>query len=235
MIAMSRVLGAGLLLGLAAAVVLAVAPPPAHAHPFGDPQTLAISGDGERVVAQWRAGGLDDLTLLGVALGVLPEDRIFLDGAVDVRDSDPAALAEAPEFADYLVQRIEISSGGEPCPLEVADVAALAHDGAQVVATCPAAGPVEVTSTMLTDLHPAYQLLATGPHGQRARYDVDHPSHTWTLGGAAEPAADEVSAADTGLGHSAAVQIGGVLAGVALLGAAAVVVRRRSRRAERAA
>jgi hypothetical protein len=227
-----RLLLAGLLLGLAASVAL---PAPAGAHPFGDPQTLALTEDGDAIVVRWQVGGLDDLTLLGVALGTLPNDRVFLDGAVDVREGDPAALAADPAFTDYLTERIQVAVRGEPCPLRVADLSDLAGEGARLVAGCPADGEVELTSTMLTDLHPAYQLLATGPDGQRARYDVDHPTHTWILGAAGDDTTPTHASAGAGLGRSAAVQIGAVLAGGALLTIAAVAVRRRTRRTERAA
>lgn len=238
MIGRLAVLVAALLLLAAAgpAPTATAAEPVRAAHPFGDPQTLTLSAEGDEIVAQWRVGGLDDLTLLGVALGTLPEDRVFLDGAVDVRPDDPAALAADPAFADYLTERIEITAADEPCPLRVDDVSDLAEEGARLVATCPTDGAVEVTSTTLTDLHPAYQLLATGPDGQRASYDVDNPTHTWTFGDAASDPAADAPAADTDLGRSAAVQIGAVLAGVALLAAIAVaVVRRRHRRLEQVA
>lgn len=225
-----------LLVGLAWPVILIAASAPADAHPFGDPQTLTLHADGDELIAQWQAGGLDDLTLLGVSLGVFPRNRVLLDGAIDTRPGDPEALAGDPAFAEYLTERIEITVDKEPCPVRVTDVSDLAEKGARLVATCRESGQVAVRSTMLTDLHPAYKLLATGPNGQRARYDVDHPTHTWSFGDSEGTSASGAAAAVTGLGRNAAIQIGAVLAGIVILTVAAVgVVRRRTRRLGRAA
>ncbi|MFD0744998.1 hypothetical protein ACFQ1L_26680 [Phytohabitans flavus] len=99
------------------------APAPARAHPFGDPQTVAISLDQARpevVRVRWKVGGLDDLTVLGVALGVLPRDRVMLDGAVFYQDSDAAAVGPSPRFAAYLRERITVTSDGRECAGTVA-------------------------------------------------------------------------------------------------------------------
>ncbi len=80
------------LVALAVAAAVLALPSPASAHPFGDPQTVSITPDEQRpdvVRVRWRVGGPDDLTLLGVSLGLLPADRILLDGAVDYRTTDP--------------------------------------------------------------------------------------------------------------------------------------------------
>lgn len=218
---------------LAASSLALTALSAASAHPFGDPQTLELSADGSRVQMRWTSGGADDLTLLGVSLGILPEDRVLLDGAVAVRDGDAAALAADPAFADYLTERIRVSVAGQRCPARVTEVADLLDEGAVVTARCPRAGAVEVTATVLTDLHPAYRLLAAGPDGQRAQYDVDRPTHTWTLGTAADGADPDSPAAETALGQSAGLQIGAVLAGVAAMaGLVLAGVRRGRRRAE---
>lgn len=60
------------LAALAAIGVVVVAPSPASAHPFGDPQTVGISLDEQRpevVHVKWRVGGPDDVTVLGISLG----------------------------------------------------------------------------------------------------------------------------------------------------------------------
>lgn len=225
MIGPSRGLRAGLL-GLVVPVLLVVTPAPAEAHPFGDPQTLAVDVEGDSVVAHWRVGGLDDLTLLGVALGLLPEDRVLLDGAVVPEPEDALVLAAAPEFADYLTEQIRVTGAdGSTCPLRLDDASAFAEQGARLVATCRDATTVDITATVLTDLHPAYRLLATGPNGQRAQYDVEHPTHTWVLNDTAAPAPDGDATAATG--RSALVQLSAVLGGIGVLAAAGVTLARR--------
>ncbi|MER7002499.1 hypothetical protein ABT297_05575 [Dactylosporangium sp. NPDC000555] len=209
-----------------AAASVAIMPAPAAAHPFGDPQTAAITLDEQRpevVRVRWRAGGPDDLTLLGVSLGVLPQDRVMLDGAVDYRHTDPATIASSERFTAYLLRQIAVSAGGRPCAGAVEPPMALDLKGAAVDYTCPGpVGTVTVAVRMLTDLNPAYRTLVTGPGGQRAVYESGKDSHDWTLAGA--PAVD-----GTGLGRSAAIQIAAVLGGVLVAAAGAFVVARRMR------
>ncbi|WP_127508491.1 hypothetical protein [Actinoplanes solisilvae] len=177
------------LLALLVLVGVVLGPPvPAQAHPFGDPQTVAIDADPARphvVRVKWKVGGLDDLTLLGVKIGVLPEDRVFLDGAVFYQDSDEAAIAPSGQFADYLLRQIVVTGGGEKCAGTVEPPTELAKRGATVDFTCPAAvGKVDVAVRTLLDLHPAYRTLATGPGGQRAVYQADTATHEWKLSNA---------------------------------------------------
>ncbi|BCB90896.1 hypothetical protein [Phytohabitans suffuscus] len=224
-----RGLASGLaVLACVAAAAGVVAPAPAAAHPFGDPQTVAISLDAARpevVRVRWKVGGLDDLTVLGVALGVLPSDRVLLDGAVFYEDSDAAAVGPSPRFADYLRERITVTSDGRECAGAVAPPTDLARDGAAVDYACPGAvGVVDVAVRMLTDLDPAYQTLATGPGGARAVYTFDAYTHEWRLGDAV-PAAG----GGAGTGRGAALQIGAVVGALLLLAAAAAVLARRRR------
>lgn len=75
----------GVAVGVGCLAFGAVGAPVAVAHPFGDPQTVVVGVDGADaavVRVRWKVGGLDDLTLLGVSLGVLPQERVLLDGAV---------------------------------------------------------------------------------------------------------------------------------------------------------
>jgi hypothetical protein len=206
----------------ALAVTVSAAPTRAAAHPFGDPQTVLISLDGthpEIVHIRWKVGGLDDLTLLGVSLGLLPRDRVMLDGAVFFQPSDAATIGASSQFAAYLLKRISLVSAGRACPGTVQPPADLARSGVTVDYACPAAvGTVTVTVRTLTDLNPAYQTLATGPNGARAVYATGQDTHDWVLGATTHPA------------RAAAVQIG-LVAGASLLAVVLVllVVRRRQR------
>lgn len=208
-----------LLLGMAvAAVVLAGGVLPAAAHPFGDPQTVAIAGDGAVVHLRWKVGGLDDLTLLGVALGVLPRDRVMMDGAVIYQPADAIAMAPSPKLSEYLLRQITVASRGKECPGSVRPAADLAKVGVSIDYTCPAAvGEVSVTVKTLTDLNPAYKTLATGPNGARAVYGDGNDRHDWTLGAVQE----------SHLGRSAAVQLGAVGGAVLLVVAGVFGARRR--------
>ncbi|WP_432991535.1 hypothetical protein [Dactylosporangium sp. CA-233914] len=211
-----RRLAAAVAAGIAAA--LGSTPGPAAAHPFGDPQTVSIALDGARpevVRVRWKAGGLDDLVLLGVSLGLLPKDRVMLDGAVFYRDSDAAAIGPSDRFAAYLLKQITVAGGGKACTGTVEPPSDLAKSGVTVDYTCPGpVGTATVAVHMLTDLNPAYQTLATGPKGERAVYRQGEDSHDWPLGAAAPGA---------GLGRSAALQLGAVVGGLLLAGAAALL------------
>jgi hypothetical protein len=223
-----RVLG---ILGIAALclVALGLAAPPASAHPFGDPQTLELTADSDEVRLRWHVGMSDDVTALALHLGLLPHDRVLLDGAVLYEDGDDDLLAASPLLPAYLLDRLIITAGGSRCPGEVVSAGALMDDGVLLSFRCPGGvpGPTSVNLEVrtLTDLHPAYRTLASGPSGQRAVYDGDHPEHTWTLGGAPV----EVSSASS----SAVVQLGSALVVLVGTGAAgAFYVRRRGRRTE---
>ncbi|WP_097319556.1 hypothetical protein [Paractinoplanes atraurantiacus] len=177
------------LLTLVVAGIAIAAPSPAQAHPFGDPQTVAISFDEQRpsvIHVKWRVGGPDDLTLLGVALGLLPKQRVKADGNVDYRYTDPGIVGASSQFADYFLRRIEVTDGARECAGQVrGPIEALALKGATAEFACPS--PVTsatVAVRMLTDLNPAYRTLATGPEGQRYVYEDGNESHSWTVVGA---------------------------------------------------
>ena len=212
----------GLTCALACAAAVFGGPAPASAHPFGDPQTVAIAADPARpdvVRVHWKVGGLDDLTVLGVALGLLPQDRVLLDGAVFYEDSDAATIGPSPAFAAYLLKQVTVTSDGQECAGTVAPSTDLARAGAAIAYTCPAAvGVATVAVRTLTDLNPAYRTLAAGPGGARAVYTSDAYSHEWTL-----------SAVRSGAGRSAALQIGAVAVGLLVVAAAFVLLRRRRR------
>lgn len=227
-----------MVVALLAGSLAAIVPVAAQAHPFGDPQTVEVSGTGERneVRVRWRAGGADDLTLLAVELGALPAERVMLDGAVWYEDGDADALAASPAFGDYLLDRITVTAGRSRCRGAVSDLD-LVGTGATLTFSCP--GPTDVATVevrTLLDLHPAYRTLATGPEGQRAVYDARSTSHDWSLTGGdsspATPAEVSVSAASADVGRSAALQLGtvGAVALAALL-TGLLWLRRRGRRA----
>jgi hypothetical protein len=201
---------------------------PAQAHPFGDPQTVTIALDREHpqvVQVRWRVGGLDDLTLLGVALGLVPQDRVMLDGAVFFQDSDAAAISASGKFNEYLLKQITVDSGGQACAGSVQPPSDLAKIGVAIEYTCPeTVGAASVTVRMLTDLNPAYRTLATGPNGERAVYAADQVSHDWVLD------STQAMASTTHAGRSAVVQIAAVVGGVVLVAAALLGFRRVSRR-----
>ncbi|MEV0269946.1 hypothetical protein AB0H43_14310 [Hamadaea sp. NPDC050747] len=213
----------------ALAVTVFATPSRAAAHPFGDPQTVAISLDATRpdtVHIRWKAGGLDDLTLLGVSLGLLPRDRVMLDGAVFYQASDATAIGPSPRFAEYLLRQISVAGDGETCAGTVRPPTDLAKSGVTLDFDCPAAiGTATVVVRTLTDLNSAYQTLATGPNGERAVYAAGKDTHDWVLGSA--------SAHDTR--RSAAAQIGLVVGGSLLVVVLLFLLVRRKQRTKRVA
>ncbi|WP_211348910.1 hypothetical protein [Nocardioides litoris] len=218
---------AALVAWLAAATLAA---PPAAAHPFGDPQTVEVAGTGDgEVRVRWRAGAGDDLTALAQHLGLLPAERVLLDGAVLTEPGDADLLAGSDALSGYLLGHVRVTADGRGCPGRTAPVADLAVDGVDLLFACGTGAPVgaaEVEVTTLTDLHPAYRTLATGPDGQRAAYDAGHPVHAFAL-------ADGTGGGTRSSAAGAALQMGGVLglAGAAGVGGA-FWVRRRGRRTE---
>lgn len=218
-----------------ASLAATLAPAPAQAHPFGPPQQAAVDlapGSEGIVRVRWRVGGTDDLTLLGISLGLLPESRRMMDGAVFFEDADAQALAESPLFAEYLLRQVTVSAAGGACRGTVEDVSQLATKGVTLHFAC-AEAPVdpEVRISLLTDLHPEYRTLATGPDGQRAVYADGADTHEWQLTAGAQA---EIGASDGGsAGHSAAIQLGGVLGGGAVVALGLVLGRRRWLRVRR--
>ncbi|MFE7223194.1 hypothetical protein ACFU7D_00280 [Nocardioides sp. NPDC057577] len=200
-------------------VLAATAGVPAYAHPFGPPQTATISGDARSPQVTWHFGATDDIAYLAVHVGALPQDRMTLDGAVFYESGDEAALATSEAYADYVLDHIRI----EGCDGSVEAGQDLIGDGTTVIFDCPSpASATKIEIDMMTDLHPAYQTLASGPTGQKAAYAGTTRSHTWSLG--------EARASATGL--SALLQIGGTLGTIVLVGAGGWWFVRRRRRAE---
>lgn len=184
--------------------------PPASAHPFGPPQTAEVSASGDEVLVQWRFGATDDISYLAAALEALPPERILLDGVVLYEDGDDALLAASDAFEPYVLEHLAVTRGGSACSGTVESAADLASAGVVVGFACPSAtGPVSVTVDMLTDLHPAYRTLATGPAGQKAVYAAETPTHDWSLSLGAQPAGS--------LEASAARQMGLVAGGLGLV------------------
>ncbi|PZF79852.1 hypothetical protein [Jiangella anatolica] len=201
----------------------------AQAHPFGDPQTVQIGADGDTVQVTWRAA-LDDLSALAIELRVVESGRTFVyqDGALVPEESDPTdvdALVAAPEFADYLLDRIRVSAGGRDCAGTVASLDRLADDGAELAFACAApVSTAEVSISTLTDLHEAYRTLATGSGDQGHVYTLADDTAEWTFDPDDAPAA----AAGAGLARRALPQVAVVLAAVAAIaGAVTLLVRRR--------
>lgn len=210
-------------------VALGLAAPPASAHPFGDPQTLELTADSDEVRVRWHVGMADDVTALALHLGLLPQDRVMLDGAVLYQDGDDDLLAASPSLSDYLLDRLVVTAQGTRCPGEVVSAGDLVDEGVLLSFRCPGGVPgptaVDLEVRTLTDLHPAYRTLASGPCGQRAVYDGDHPDHTWTLEGSPGETSSAAGSATLQLGSALVFLVGGGVGG-------ALYVRRRGRRTE---
>lgn len=185
----------------AAAAALVLGPPaPASAHPLGPPQSLQLSADGAQVRAVWRAAE-DDLTALGLELGVLAEGRTFVyDQGVLVPEESSAGDAvllgdDEAALGGYLLRTVSVRQGGAQCPGRLTRSDRLLEDGAHLEFSCPEqVDGVEVDVSTLVDLHPAYRTLAADSSGERAVYTESAPRHRWQLG-----AADRGGKAWTGL------------------------------------
>lgn len=225
---LSRSLAALALLGAGVVVTLLAPAPPATAHPFGDPQTLEVVVEGNAVRATWQAAP-DDYTSLALKLGAVdgPRRMVFTDGAMvpETVDADDAQrLAESPALAQYLLQTVRVSQGTTSCEGQLEEPVALVDAGATLVFTCPeVVEEVEVESTLLLDLHPAYTTLATGPAGATHVFTGEEPTHTFAL----EP--EGATLRDSGVTLAA---VGGVGGAAVLLGLAAWAWRRRARTGE---
>lgn len=211
-------------LGLVA-VATVLAPSPAEGHPFGPPQTATIAlDDADGVVrVHWQPGAPDDYTYLAVGLGLSAEDLSQDPGGLLAVKKDADLLTASPDFERYLRRHVTVSDeDGGRCDSTVEPVEHLVADGVQLTFDCgrtPEA--VDVDLSLLTDLHPAYQTLASGPQGQRFAYTATATSHGWSF---------RPDAASPELGRSAATQLSVVLGGLVLVVAAPLLALRRTRR-----
>lgn len=215
-----------------AGVVLLSPATAAAAHPFGDPQRVELSPTATGVRVEWSAT-VDDLAVLASWIGATDGSgsiMVYEDGVLAPDESSElpgTQLAQAPQLADYLRERIEVSVDEVTCAGALLPVDDVEAEGATIDFDC--GGPVEavdVRVATLTDVDENYRTLATGPQGQRHAYAADTGTIRWSLPvtGAA-PAATESPAPR---GRSAAIQLGGIgLAGLALAGLGLVVRRRR--------
>lgn len=158
----------------------------ASAHPLGTPQTVRLGAEDDTVWVRWSAA-TDDLTALGMHLGVLGSNRRFVDdqGVLvpeQSDDYDAVLLARAPALSRYLLEHIEVNQSGQLCRGRVTDTMALTGDGARLVFTCPdPVRDVTVRVETLTDVDPAYRSLASSANGERATYSLEDPEHRWHL------------------------------------------------------
>ncbi|MFF0234679.1 hypothetical protein [Micromonospora sp. NPDC005254] len=206
---------------------------PAAAHPYGYPQTVTIAADAARdevVHLTWKPGGVDELTLLGVHLGLLPQDRVLLDGAISFQASDATVLASSTPFANYLLKQMTVSSDGNACAGTVTPQGDLANSGVDVDYTCPGpVGKARIEVRMLSDLDPAYQTVATGPQGQHQVYGPGRYAHDWVLGDV--PAASVASVASaTDHGPATAWKVARSVGPLLLVAAVVALLRRQLRR-----
>lgn len=210
-----------------APVVLAA---PAQAHPFGPPQTVAISRAEQSGVVRvhWQPGAPDDYSYLAVGIGVSAEDLTQGPGGLLAVKKDADALQASPRFTRYLTEHVTVRDGATACAATVLPIEHLVGDGVDLEFDCGASTPtddVDVRVSLLTDLHPAYQTLATGPGGQRFAYTHDATDHRWAL---------DAEAADADLGRSAALQLPLALGGLVVAGAGITLTVRRTTRRTRA-
>ena len=170
---------AGLLLALLALFALAR---PAAAHPFGEPQQVTVAvPDLTTVELTWNTGMADDYTWLAAFLGLLPEERILLDGAIPSQPGDVDLLAASPELVDYLAAHLQVATAAGDCAPTVGDTAALATAGVRVSFACPSAvESLEITVTTMFDVSADYKVLVS--YGDLVKlYEASAPTQHWEL------------------------------------------------------
>jgi hypothetical protein len=225
---MSAVRGRSFVVVVSAALCVLVgtlvgAPVAAQAHPFGSPLTATVTSNAahDEVRVQWMPGASDDFIYLAVGLGLDDRDRSLEKGALLYVKRDADRLAASPVFRDYLLEHVAVRSGGRPCVGRVVSTERIVADGVGLAFDCAAgSSQVDLAISMMTDLHPAYRTLATGPGGERFVYDVDHGEHRWDLA---------ATAGVSDAARSAVVQLSLVLAVLAVGAATALLVVRRRR------
>lgn len=166
---------------------------------MGPPQQVSLSlAASDQVRVNWKAGAPDDLSWLAYDLGLLPADRIMLDGAITPQADDAQLLQGSPALARYLTTRISVTSDGRSCRAGVPEIGNLADAGATLVFSCPSAvHNARIELGLLTDLEASYATIATGQDGTQAVYNGQVTSHDWTFDpdAAPRPAAPSVVAA----------------------------------------
>ena len=183
------------LAGVAAAAIALLAGPAvrADAHPMGPPQQAVLSlAAPNKVQIVWKFGAMDDLSWLAYDLGLLPADRIMLDGAITPQASDAQLLEKSPALASYLTRQMTVTSQGQACQPQVVPPADIANQGTTVIFTCP--GPVTeatVDLKLMTDLEASYATIATGPDGTQATYTGYASSRDWHFDPSTAPAASD--------------------------------------------
>lgn len=174
-----------LLVGSLALVVIAFgSPSPVQAHPFGSPQTASITAGGRdgAVAVRWLPGAVDDYSYLAAGIGLVDRDRTQGRGGLLYAKQDADTLAASTQFERYMADHITATTSGRTCPARVTIGDHLVADGVLVELACPPRSEdVQIVVSMMTDLHPAYRTLATGPNGQRFVYTSTAMEHTWSM------------------------------------------------------
>ena len=184
------------------ALVALLWPTAAGAHPLGLPAfaQIALHDDGVVTIA-WNAAP-DDVAALARSIGVE-----VAQGQVLSREQD-AQLSTSETLRTALLDGVAVTQDGRACRGEVF-TRSLVTDGARWRFDCPsAAGSVEVTISLLTDVDQRYRTLATvatteGP--ERAMFTAAAPTHTFELAldGSSAPA-PAVDVASTGESNGSA-------------------------------
>jgi hypothetical protein len=200
----------------------------ALAHPFGAPPTARIWAEETHVWIDWGSAP-DDAIVIGVELGLLPEEAVdaYLDeGPVRVAPSaeKEQRLSESDLLADYVLERITVTQNRRPCSPALEPIENFVTRGATVAFRCPEpVREVEIRIAMLHEVHEAYRTFAFS-HGEaspaQAVFTVASPTHTWTFGDRNEDSA-------AGRGWAAGLIALGGLAIIGVVMAETLLSRRR--------
>jgi hypothetical protein len=209
----------------------------AWAHPFGPPPTALLTVVEDAVVVEWRSAA-DDAAAIGVALGFMDVTVLdaYLEAPTQVAPSaaDEEALAASTELRAYLLEHIAVRQDGVPCEGAVVDASDFVHGGATVVHRCPEPiRRVEVTLSMLHDVHEAYRTFAVTASDEadpaQAVFTVAEPVHVFDFSGSSGTGEAATPTTGSSAGGGGALALG-ALGAVLLVGlAGGLVLARRAR------
>ena len=196
--------------GLLAAVIVALVtiPTAASAHPTdSEPQTMAISADGDDVTITWNAA-TDELGLLADVIGLSDggEFLVFEDGELDADASTKTPevkLAAAPQAVEaYFDDHVIVTAAGGRCRGELQPLGDEITAGITVVYHCDReVHSATVYADTLMEIDPKYVIAASIANGENRLYQDGEREFAWDFAVLSVAAATEQGASGEG-GHA---------------------------------
>jgi len=186
--------------GLLAAVIVALVtiPTAVSAHPTdSEPQTMAISADGDDVTITWNAA-TDELGLLADVIGLSDggEFLVFEDGELDADASTKTPevkLAAAPQVVEaYFDDHVIVTAAGGRCRGELQPLGDEITAGITVVYHCDReVHSATVYADTLMEIDPKYVIAASIANGENRLYQDGEREFAWDFAVAAATASEQ--------------------------------------------